>query len=176
MIYDYRHRLYSNSAFMERLAQQIGIELPHGLPGIAIHLSGANAAIRRRFLEDHGLFDEEYLTFHDRELAWRILSGGGLVAYNPHLVVRHDHEASFFRQLRRSVRAVPYEIKLQRQYPTLACCQLGVGHSSFSVPLAPGWSPERLVETIFKMANRGTRAWLTLIEALTLWHPPGTSP
>jgi GT2 family glycosyltransferase len=174
MIYEYRHQLYSNSTFMNRLARQLEIELPPGLPGIAIHLSGANAAVRRSFLDYHGLLDEQYFTFHDRELAWRILSGGGLVAYNPHLIVRHDHETSFLRQLRRCVKAVPYEIKLQRQYPALACRQLGAGHSSFSLPLAPGWSAEGLVETIFKMANRGTRAWLTLIETVGLWHPPGT--
>ena len=115
-IYDSRHRQYTDRAFRETFSEEYAAAIPHDLPGIARHLSGGNAAIRTSFLRDHGLLDQRFRTYHDRELAFRVLSHGGLIAYNPGMEVKHDHDPSVIRSLKRCIRAEPYQRLLDAAY------------------------------------------------------------
>lgn len=160
MLYDHRHRLYSAPSFMDAMAKKLGLQLPPGLPGLAPHLSGGNGAVRRQFLLQHGFLNEKYHTFHDRELAWRVMTHAGIVAYNPLMCIRHDHDPSLWRSLKRCVRAIPYEEKLHRQYPRIARAmrELNSAQVSFSQPVAPRGSPESIYEMLLSVTHRAARA------------------
>lgn len=57
--------------------------------------SGAAVLIRRRFLEDVGLFDERFfLYYEDTELSWRGRLHGWRYRLVPESVVRHEHSAT----------------------------------------------------------------------------------
>ena len=56
---------------------------------------GAAALLRRRMLEDVGLFDESYFMYYeDLDLSWRMRLRGWSVLYEPAARVIHDHAAS----------------------------------------------------------------------------------
>lgn len=118
-IYDSRHLEYTNISFRDSFSSDFKKNIPPQLPGIAQHLSGGNGAIRTSFLQGHGFLDPRFKTFHDRELAFRVFSRGGLIAYNPTMEIDHDHDPSVLRSLKRCIRAVPYQRLLDTVYPDL---------------------------------------------------------
>jgi GT2 family glycosyltransferase len=118
-IYDSRHARFTDPEFMSVTAATLGRELPAGLPGLATHLSCGNAAVRMSFLRQHGHFDPAFLTYQDRELAWRILDRGELIAYNPAMVVHHAHNPSIRAALTRCWSAVAYQRVLHARYGAL---------------------------------------------------------
>ncbi len=153
-IYDSRHRLYTDAEFRRGLQHALGRPLPDGLPGVATHLSGGNAAIRMDFIRQHGDFDRRFRTLSDREMSWRILHSGGLIAYNPEMAVDHDHDPSLWRSLRRCFHAVPYEKLLAATYPRPPCEDLlnACGNAALT-PLLDLTLAERLYAAFFRIVR-----------------------
>ena len=116
-IFDSRHLEYTDESFRRRLATSLRRDIPASLPGVATHLSGGNSALRMEFVARHGGFDTRFRTLSDREMAWRILRAGGLIAYNPAMEVLHRHDPSLQRALRRCYLTAPYQKLLAREYP-----------------------------------------------------------
>lgn len=116
-IYDSRHEQYIDVNFRESFSSDLKDSIPAQLPGVAQHFSGGNGAIRTSFLQKYGLLDPRFKTYHDRELAFRVLSKGGLIAYNPAMEITHDHDPSVLRSFKRCIRAVPYQRLLDAVYP-----------------------------------------------------------
>ncbi|MFO0646037.1 MAG: glycosyltransferase family 2 protein [Polyangiales bacterium] len=143
-LYDTRHATYSERAFLAAVCDALARPIPVGVPGAACHLSGGNSAIRAGFFREHGPFDARYRTYHDRELAFRVLRRGGFVAYNPSMVVEHAHDPSIRRALSRSYNAVPYQRLLEDEYrgAPWAALDRGGARGAFvrdlSVPLSRG--------------------------------------
>lgn len=169
-LYDTRHRLYMSPEFRIRMAEA-GLPMPAlGALGVAPHLSGGNASIRMAFIEEYGGFDERFYTFHDREMAYRILLHGGVVAYNPEMVIEHDHDPSIVRSLRRSSMSVPYAQMLRAMYESepwwniegRSQSQSSEGTLHLEEPLTP-------TEQAFMMLQDGLKwmsgAWLRMFRA-----------
>jgi GT2 family glycosyltransferase len=116
-IFDSRHLEYTDAGFRRRLAAAMRRDIPASLPGVATHLSGGNSALRMEFVMKYGGFDMRFRTLSDREMAWRILRAGGLIAYNPEMQVLHRHDPSLRRALRRCFLTAPYQKLLAREYP-----------------------------------------------------------
>ena len=58
-------------------------------------MRGGGAAVRRRYLESVGLFDERFfLYYEDTDLSWRGRAQGWRYVYVPESVVHHVHSAS----------------------------------------------------------------------------------
>lgn len=152
-IYDSRDRQFTADAFRRQLEAALGLTLPAGLPGVATHLSGNNAAVRAEVLREYGLFDERFRTMSDRELALRLLGHGRIIAYNPEMYVEHDHDPSLVRALVRSCRAAPYQQLLESEYRSLTCAAVACQRSvPFLVPLTP-------LERLYLWLHHGVR-WL----------------
>jgi len=116
-IFDSRHLEYTDKRFRRSLAAALRRDIPASLPGVATHLSGGNSALRMEFVARHGGFDARFRTLSDREMAWRILRAGGLIAYNPEMQALHRHDPSLRRALRRCYFSAPYQKLLAREYP-----------------------------------------------------------
>jgi GT2 family glycosyltransferase len=116
-IYDSRDRQYRSPAFYNHLVQPMDLQTIKTLPGISIHLSGGNCALRMDYLEEIGFYDKRFITYHDKEIAYRILSRGSHILYNPDLIVYHDHHPSIIRCIKRSLFSIPYEKLLHSIYP-----------------------------------------------------------
>lgn len=148
-IYDSRHRQFTSDSFRAILMKAVDRSLPSDLPGVATHLSCNNSAIRAEFIRRHGGFDERFRTMSDREMACRILRENGLIAYNPSMLVEHDHDPSMLRALRRCFRAAPYQKLLESEYADLAYkAAAGQRAVPFTVTLTKG---ERLYLVIHRM-------------------------
>jgi len=115
-IYDARHAFYGSEEIKEAFTPKDSPQM--GLPesGYALHLSGGNCAIRMDYLWQIGFFNPQFTTYHDKELACRILSRGDTIVYNPNLIVAHDHSRSVRRWVKRSLFAMPYDKLLKEQY------------------------------------------------------------
>lgn len=116
-IYTARHQLFILDNFRQKFAEITCNPTLKTIPGLALHLSGGNSAIRMNFLREHGFFNPCFVTYHDREMAWRILSKNCFIGYNPHLIVHHEHEPSLLRWIRRAIFSKPYERLLLEMYP-----------------------------------------------------------
>jgi len=116
-IFDSRHLEFTDEDFRCRLAAALRREIPASLPGVATHLSGGNSALRMDFVARHGGFDTRFRTLSDREMAWRVLRAGGLIAYNPQMRALHRHDPSLLRALRRCYFTAPYQKLLALEYP-----------------------------------------------------------
>lgn len=116
-IFESRHVRYLDPGFRRDLAAALQRDFPAGIPGIATHLSGENSAVRMEFIRRQGAFDTRFRTMSDREMGWRILREGGLVAYNPDMLVAHRHDPSIRRALGRCFLAAPYQKLLASLYP-----------------------------------------------------------
>jgi GT2 family glycosyltransferase len=114
-LFDSRHVLFTDDEFRRTLQVALAREIPDDL-SVATHLSGGNSAIRVEYLRRQGGFDLRYRTLSDREMAWRILRQGGLIAYNPQMEVRHRHDPSIQRALRRCFYTAPYQRLLGTEY------------------------------------------------------------
>jgi GT2 family glycosyltransferase len=116
-IYDSRHNQYMSPSYRQTFSKTFQEAIPPDLPGVAQHLSGGNAAIRTRFLRCHGFFNPRFKRQNDREMAYRILSKGCVIAYNPDMKVAHDHDPSILRSLKGIYRVTPYQRLLDATYP-----------------------------------------------------------
>jgi GT2 family glycosyltransferase len=76
-----------------------------GTPGGTPFLTGNNVAYRRDALEKAGGPDPRFrMGAEDRDLAYRVSATGGLVVYEPSIVVRHFNDSDFARYLRQQFR------------------------------------------------------------------------
>jgi GT2 family glycosyltransferase len=171
-LYDTRHRLYISPDFRRWMAE-IGLPVPvlESL-GVAPHLSGGNASIRMLFIEECGGFDERFFTFHDRELAYRILSHGGVIAYNPGMMIEHDHDPSIVRVLRRSAASVPYAQLLRQMYENEPWWNIEGRSQRWSnegtLPLDDPLTPtEQAFMTLQDGVKRASGAWLRMTSLAT---------
>jgi GT2 family glycosyltransferase len=131
------------------------------LPGVSTHLSGGNCAVRMSFLNNYGFFDECFYTYHDKELAWRMLFNGKIIAYNPKMKVNHNHNPSLYQWFRRGIVSFPYESKLKEKYqngdPALVALLLSNYNVKLSEPLTVMESfflkIQRIVTLIFQQYN-----------------------
>src|SRR5690606_6091908 len=64
-------------------------------PTEAFAWCGGQALLRRRFLDEVGVFDERFfLYYEDTDLSWRGRAAGWRYLYRPEAVIRHLHGAS----------------------------------------------------------------------------------
>ncbi len=81
-------------------------------------LATANCAWRRDRIVGVDGFDEDLQVGEDADLSWRILESGGVLAYAPNAVVRHDHRRSFaglYRQAEAYGKSVPILLRKHRK-------------------------------------------------------------
>ena len=117
-IYDNRDLIFSDPVFIRETCKTLNKVTPIGIHGISTHLSGGNFAILNSFFVKHGGFNTKYFTYHDKELAHRVMNNGGLIAYNSKMVVKHDHDPSIIRSLKRSFFAEKYKLLFKEEYST----------------------------------------------------------
>lgn len=157
-IYDSRHIIFTDNTFMEKMVQRYNYKVRERLPGISTHFSGSNSAIRMEFLLKTGGFDEAFRTMSDKEMAYRIISNNGLICYNPGMIVCHAHDYSLVRSLKRAIRSVPYEKRLQALYPDFHFPAPGNDKKSAKnqlVPILVKLSfPERLYQMVFRIIHK----------------------
>lgn len=101
--YNYRNDIFLDPLYKEKLAQGLHWDVPLGDMGLADHISTGNCAFRTRCFLDMGGFDPEFKVYYDKEFAFRLLSSGKPILYNPKMIVRHDHDPSFLVTLRKSL-------------------------------------------------------------------------
>lgn len=125
-IYDARHDLYLSRELRDRMAAVRPVARGCESEGLALHLSGGNSAIRMDVLARIGFYDSRLMTYHDRELAQRLLARGYLIAYNPRMTVWHDHNPSIVQWLRRARFAAHFDPLLRGLHPAAEWSYPGV--------------------------------------------------
>jgi glycosyltransferase involved in cell wall biosynthesis len=101
-IYDQRDIHYKDPDVQKGLRSKYGNRHPESCL-VADYFSGGNCWFRNIFTEDI-VFPESLRWGHDRALADVIISRGMLIAYDPELIIHHDHEYRFFNTARKSFR------------------------------------------------------------------------
>lgn len=152
-IYDSRHRQFTDPQYVAELGQALGRTTCDPLPGLSTHLSCGNCALRKEFLDQHGSFDTRFRTLSDREMAYRILRAGGVIAYNPRLRAGHDHDPSLVRAFRRTFRAPPYQRLLDSLYPERPWAR---GRPDKFVQLR---EPLTILERLYLASHRAIDGW-----------------
>ncbi|WP_291124897.1 glycosyltransferase family 2 protein [Flavobacterium sp. UBA6031] len=115
-IYDYRDCMYQNNEFIHEIIKIVNFKEKLQVKGLSNHISGGNFAIKRSFFTEHGGFNLNYFTYHDKELAYRILNNNGIIAYNPQMEVFHAHDPSILRSIKRGAFTVKFKLLLQKEY------------------------------------------------------------
>lgn len=155
-IYDSRHKIYSDKNFIDRIMKNVRFNQKVELPGIANHFSGNNSVIKMDFIHKHGGFNAEFLTLSDREISYRIMHNGEIIAFNKEMIVYHDHDPSFMRSIKRCIFSIPYEKKLKAMYPDIKFIELKANktnRSTFLTPLKDLTITQKLYYRFFKFVH-----------------------
>ena len=116
-IYDARHGLYGSRELRDRVAAIRPLDGGRDSDGLALHLSGGNSAVRMDLLTRVGFYDTRFSTYHDRELAYRLLARGDLIAYCSRMTVWHDHNPSVAVWVKRALFASQFDSLIAATYP-----------------------------------------------------------
>jgi GT2 family glycosyltransferase len=92
-IYEKRHRLYTDPAYIQKLRQEANLPVTTS-PGLSNHISGGNYTIRREILEKIGGIDPSIRLGSDDWLSMRLLNAHIPIGYNPQMIIRHHHNRS----------------------------------------------------------------------------------
>jgi len=137
-IYDYRHQVYQSDRFINELINLVKPTVRLNIKGLSNHISGGNFAIKNSFFAEHGWFNLKYLTYHDKELAYRILINNGIIAYNPEMKVLHKHSSSIIRAIKRAAFTVQFKLILQKEYKSYKWTSISIKRiNSTKLKLSP---------------------------------------
>jgi GT2 family glycosyltransferase len=137
-IYNARYRQYADEDFRAALKQRWNLSTDDAVL-LSDHLSGGNCALRRDALQAVGGFDARLRVGSDAALSQKLLQAGYVMAYNPAMLVRHEHDPrlrTLYRIGRRKMaqRFAMQPMRLRDSLPLLA--------SVFTAPLAIRTHPE----------------------------------
>ena len=93
-IYDRRHARYLDRGFVRELIARYGLHVDRET-GLSDHISGGNFAMRRTTLYDLGGFPAHLRLGCDEYLSRRLLESRNAIAYEPAMMIRHDHNTSY---------------------------------------------------------------------------------
>lgn len=110
-----------------------------------------NLSVNRRFLLQHGLFDEEFRHAYgeDTELAYRLQRHGLRIVFRPEIVGHHYHPTSYASARRRTRVAGEVAVLMARKHPELADLSF-LAYSQRT--RAANWVRRRLTETLLDPA------------------------
>ena len=95
VIYDKRHKKYLSPVFQQELKQTYSLRVGSACLGLSDHVSGGSFAIRAETLRQVGGLPVEVRMGCDMELSRRLLEGGVPIGYDPQMIIRHLHNASY---------------------------------------------------------------------------------
>jgi glycosyltransferase involved in cell wall biosynthesis len=100
-IYDQRDLYYTDPGVQQKLRQSFGFR--HSESCLAAdYLSGGNCWFQADVFSDEIRFPESVMWGHDKVLAKQIMAKGKLIAYDPKLIIYHDHEYRYFATMIKS--------------------------------------------------------------------------
>jgi len=99
----------------------------------------ANAAFRRKILEDVGLFDGSFTSGGDEEVCWRIKQKGYTVAYEKDAVVYHKHRKTLAELFALYVKYGKGQSRLYKKYGRSQIDLSGYGAIALNIAVRTPW-------------------------------------
>jgi O-antigen biosynthesis protein len=153
-IYEGRHQRYLDPEFAAKTRARWQLP-PHEGVLLSEQVSGGNFSIRREALAAIGGLDHGAAWRHDHALSEKLLEAGTAIAYNPDMIIYHQHAATLGSIYRVARRKMSHRFALHEQVRLAEC-----GPLLLDLARAP-WAAHRRPE-MFQADRSRFKVWLAV--------------